>query len=166
MTRRCNRRGASGFAGNLVRASSRTMERRSRRWCNNLSTLSVSLFVRGLEMARWSRWSVTRFDEGGFERSERCDRLALMRSSCSDAIFLLWRRQSSCSFSLSLSSIFQGRKSFEVKMKTEIIFRCFGSNFRWIGNAFQFDQIWSNNQTPNFPENHFRNQFKVKTNRA
>ena len=45
------------------------------------------------------------------------------------------------SCSLSLSSIFQGRKSFEVKMETEMIFRCFGSEIRSTGNAFQFDQI-------------------------
>ena len=43
--------------------------------------------------------------------------------------------------SLSLSSIFQGRKSFEVKMETEMIFRCFGSEIRSTGNAFQFDRI-------------------------
>ena len=61
----------------------------------------------------------------------RCDLLAP-----TSAIFLL-----SFSLSLSLSSIFQGRKSFEVKMKTEMIFRCFGSNFWSTGNAFQFDQI-------------------------
>ena len=62
---------------------------------------------------------MTGFDEGGFERSERCDRLAPMRSSCSDVGDLL-------ALSLSLSSIFQVRKSFEVKMKTEIIFHRFG----------------------------------------
>ena len=42
---------------------------------------------------------------------------------------------------LSLSSIFQGRKSFEVKMEIEMIFRCFGSKIRSTGNAFQFDRI-------------------------
>ena len=36
----------------------------------------------------------------------------------SGAIVLLRRQRSSCSLSLSLSSVFQGRKSFEVKMKT------------------------------------------------
>ena len=84
----------------------------------------------------------------------------------SGAIVLLQRQRSSCSFSLSLSSIFQGRKSFEVKMKTEMIFHCFGSHFQSTGNTFQLDQIWSNNQTPNFPENHFRNQFGVNSNAA
>ena len=53
--------------------------------CNDLSTLFVSLFARGPEMARRSWWSVTRFDEGGFERSERCDRL-----TPTSAIFLLF----------------------------------------------------------------------------
>ena len=47
----------------------------------------------------------------------------------------------SLSLSLSLSSIFQGWKSFEVKMETEMIFRCFGSHFWSTGNAFQFDRI-------------------------
>ena len=102
---------------------------------------------------------MTGFVKGGFERSEQCDRLAPMQSSCSDVGDLL-------ALSLSLSSIFQGRKSVEVKMKMEMIFRCFGSNFRSTGNAFQFDQIRSNNQTPNFPENHFRNQFEVNSNAA
>ena len=45
------------------------------------------------------------------------------------------------SLSLSLFSIFQGRKSFEVKMETEMIFCCFGSQIRSTGNAFQFDRI-------------------------
>ena len=81
--------------------------------------------------------------------------IGAVRSSCSDVIFLLRRRRSSCFFSL--SSIFQGRKSFGVKMKTEMIFHCFGSNFQSTGNVFQFNQIWSNNQTPNFPKNHFWN---------
>ena len=53
--------------------------------CDDLSTLFVSLFARGSEMARRSRWSVTGFDKGGFERSERCDCLAPM-----SAIFLLF----------------------------------------------------------------------------
>ena len=63
--------------------------------------------------------------------------------------------------SLSLSSIFQGRMSFKVKMETEIIFRCLGFEIRSTRNAFQFDRIWSNNQTLYFSENHFRNQFEV-----
>ena len=70
----------------------------------------------------------------------------------------------SLSLSLSLSSIFQGRKSFEVKMETEMIFCCFSSQIRSIGNAFQFDRIWSNNQTPHFSKNHFWNQFEVNSN--
>ena len=56
----------------------------------------------------------------------------------------------SLSLSLSLSSIFQGRKLFEVKIETENHFCCFGSQIRLTGNAFQFDRIWSNNQTPPF----------------
>ena len=59
VTRRCDPRGvtrsASGFIGDLVQAGSRTMARQSCRWCDNLSTLSVSLSTRGSEMARRSR---------------------------------------------------------------------------------------------------------------
>ena len=47
----------------------------------------------------------------------------------------------SLSLSLSLSSIFQGRKLFEVKIETENHFCCFGSQIRLTGNAFQFDRI-------------------------
>ena len=65
----------------------------------SLLSLYVSLFARGPKMARRSRWSVTRFDEGGFERSERCDRLTPMRSSCSNVGNLL-------ALSLSLSLLF------------------------------------------------------------
>ena len=44
--------------------------------------------------------------------------------------------------SLSLSlSLFQDRKYFEVKIETENHFRCFGSQIRSTGNAFQFDRI-------------------------
>ena len=64
----------------------------------SLLSLFVSLFARGPKMARRSWWSVTGFDKGGFERSERCDRLAPMRSSC----ILAPTRRSSCFFSLSL----------------------------------------------------------------
>ena len=64
----------------------------------SLLSFSVSLFARCPEMARLSRWSVTGFEEGGFERSERCDRLAPMRSGC----ILAPTRRSSCSLSLSL----------------------------------------------------------------
>ena len=103
----CDRR--TGAIVDLVRSSD---------WCHrrsgaivDLLSLSVSLFACGPEMARRSRWSVTGFDEGGFEWSERCNRLAPMRSSCSNVGDLL-------ALSLFLSSIFQGRKSFEVKMKT------------------------------------------------
>ena len=106
--------------------------------CDDLSTLSsFSLCARGSEMARRSRWSVTGFDEGGFERSERCNHLAPMRSGC----ILAPTRRSSCSFSLSLSSVFQGRKSFEVKMKTEIIFHCFGY-ILW--STRKYFSVWPN----------------------
>ena len=68
--------------------------------------------------------------------------------------------------SLSLFSIFQGQKSFEVKIETEIHFLRFGSEIRSTGNALQFDRIWSNNQTSHFPEMNFRNQFEVNSNTA
>ena len=83
---------------------------------------------------------------GHFARSARCwwCRRTISASSALDDLYSLFFLSPSLSFScslslsfsLSLSSIFQGRKSFEVKMETEMIFRCFGSHFRSIGNAF------------------------------
>ena len=69
----------------------------------------------------------------------------------------LWTISTLSSFflPLSLSPIFQGWKSFEVKMETEMIFRCFGSQIRSTRNAFQFDRIWSNNQTSPFSRKSF-----------
>ena len=67
---------------------------------------------------------------------------------------------------LSLSSIFLGWKWFEVKMRTEIIFRPL-SLILWSNwKHFQFDRIFSNRQTSTFSEKHFRNQFEAKTNGA
>ena len=48
----CDRRDVSGFVGNLVRVGSRMMARRSRRWCDNLSTLSS--FSLCLSLCAWS----------------------------------------------------------------------------------------------------------------
>ena len=126
-----------------------------------------SLYSLCLSLRAWSRNGETILMIGDWVQRGWVWTIGVVRSSCSDAIFLLWRRQSSCSFSLSLSLFYFPRlEIIWSEKKTEIIFRCFGSNFRSTGNAFQFDQIWSNNQIPNFPENHFQNQFEVKTNRA
>ena len=97
-------------------------------------------------------------------RSARCRwcRQMISASSALDDLYSLFFL--SPSLSLFLSFIFEGHKSFEVKMETEMIFCCFGSYFRSTRNAFQFNRIWSNNQTPHFPENHFRNQFEVNSN--
>ena len=65
-----------------------------------------------------------------------------------------------------LSSIFLGRKWFEVKMRTEIIFCPLSLILRSNWKHFQFDRIFSNSQTSTFPEKHFRNQFEAKTNGA
>ena len=103
-------------------------------------------------------------------RSARCQwcRQTILVSSALDDLYSLFFLSPSLSFSrsLSLSPIFQGRKLFEVKMETEMISRCFGSHFRSTENAFQFDRIWSNNQTPHFSKNHFQNQFEVNSNAA
>ena len=73
-------------------------------------------------------------------RSARCRwcRQMISASSALDDLYSLFFLSPSLSLSLalSLSFIFQGQKSFEVKMETEMIFRCFGSHFRSIGNAF------------------------------
>ena len=100
---------------------------------------------------------------------DRDRRVRVMRRSCEDRSEDRDRRYRASRwcrdrFSLSLSSIFQDRKYFEVKTETENHFRCFGSQIRSTGNAFQFDRIWSNNQTPlfsgkSFPESVW-SQFK------
>ena len=129
----------------------------------SLLSLSVSLFAHGPEMARRSWWSVTGFDEGGFERLELCDRLAPMRSSC----ILALTRRSSCSFSLSFSLLFsKAGNHLKWKWKRKSFSTVLAIFYGQPGNTFQFDQIWSNNQTPTFPENHFRNHFEAKTNGA
>ena len=129
----------------------------------SLLSLSVSLFAHGPEMARRSWWSVTGFDEGGFERLELCDRLAPMRSSC----ILASTRRSSCSFSLSFSLLFsKAGNHLKWKWKRKSFSTVLAIFYGQPGNTFQFDQIWSNNQTPTFPENHFRNHFEAKTNGA
>ena len=100
-TNRCEwvHRGSSVWVGSRCEWVRRGSSVRVGSRYDDLSTLSVSLFVRGPEMVRRSRWSVTGFDEGGFERLERCNRLAPMRSSCSDIGDLL-------ALSLSLSLLF------------------------------------------------------------
>ena len=65
---------------------------------------------------------------------------AIVLLQCNLVVFLL-QQGDLLALSLSLSSIFQGRKSFEVKMKTEIIFHRFGYILWSSENAFQFDQI-------------------------
>ena len=90
----CDRRGASGFVGDLVRADSRMMARRSRRWCDDLSTLSsfslcfslCAWFGNGETISMIGDW----VRRGGFERSEWCDHLAPMRSSCSFSLSLFY----------------------------------------------------------------------------
>ena len=96
--------------------------------------------------------------------------IGAMRSSCSNAIWLY-----SCSdktifllsLSLSLSLLFsKAGNHLEWKWKRKSFSNVLAIFYSQPGNAFQFDPIWSNNQTPTFPENHFRNQFETKTNGA
>ena len=51
-----------------------------------------------------------------------------------------------------------------MKIETEMIFLRFGSEIRSTGNGFQFDRIWSSNQTPHISEMNFRDQFEVNSN--
>ena len=60
----------------------------------------------------------------------------------------------------------QFRKWFEGKIKTKIILQDQRTHFTVNESYFPFDPIFRTNQTPTFPENHFRNQFEAKTNRA
>ena len=96
------------------------------------------------------RRSRSREDRSGDRDCER-DRWGQCRRTVMSRSILSF----SPSLSLSFSSIFQGWKYFEVKIETENHFHCFGSQIRSIGNAFQFDRIWSNNQTPLFFEKSF-----------
>ena len=54
----------------------------------------------------------------------------------------------------------------EGKIKTEIILQDQRTHFTVNGSYFPFYPIFRTNQTPTFPENHFRNQFEAKTNGA
>ena len=94
------RRGASGFVGDLVRVGSRTMARRSRRWCDDLSTLSS--FSLCLSLCAWSRNGETISMIGDWVRRGWVWMIGAVRSSYSDVIWLY-----SCSdkviFLLSLS---------------------------------------------------------------
>ena len=87
------------------------------------------------------------------DRSGDHDRRYRANRWCHDQFFL---SPFSLSLSLSLSlSTFQGWKYFEVKIEMENHFRCFGSQIRSARNAFQFDRIWSNNQTLLFSKKSF-----------
>ena len=70
--------------------------------------------------------------------NDQSDAIVLLR--CDLVVFLL-RQGDLLAFSLSLSSIFQGRKLFEVKMKTEIIFHRFGYILRSTRKWFS---VWPN----------------------
>ena len=94
------RRGASGFVGDLMRVGSRTMARWSRRWCDDLSTPSYFSFC--LSLRAWFENGETISMINDWFRQGWVWTIGTVRSSCSDAIFLLRRWRSSCSFSLSL----------------------------------------------------------------
>ena len=96
-------------------------------------------------------------------RSMRCDRQTGARSVVtvevtSSSLFAIW----ALSLSLSLSLSF--RKYFEVKIRTEIIFRLWSLILRSNWKYFQFDPIYRTYQTCYFPENDFWISFEVKTN--
>ena len=57
------------------------------------------------------------------------------------------------------------RKTFEVKIRAEIDFRCFWLNLRSKWKYFQFNQIYHANQTCYFPENDLWISFSAKTNK-
>ena len=162
----CDRRDVSGFVGNLVRVGSRMMARRSHRWCDNLSTLSS--FSLCLSLCAWSENGETISMIGDWVRQGWVWTIGAMRSSCSDAIWLY-----SCSdkaiflLFLSLSLLFsKAENRLKWKWKRKSFSTVLAIFYGQPGNGFQFDPIWSNNQTLTFPENQFWNQFEAKTNGA
>ena len=80
----CNRHGASGFVGDLVRVGSRTMARRSCLCCDDLSTLSS--FSLCLSLCAWSGNGETILMIGDWVRRGWVWTIGVVRSSCSNAI--------------------------------------------------------------------------------
>ena len=123
-----------------------------------------------LSLCAWSENGETISMIGDWVRRGWVWTIGAVRSSCSDAIWLY-----SCSdkaifllfLSLSLSLLFsKAGNRLKWKWKRKSFSTVLAIFYGQPGNAFQFDPIWSNNQTPTFPENHFRNQFEAKTNTA
>ena len=139
----CDRRGASGFIGDLVRVGSTI---------SLLSLLSLSLHM----VRKWrddldDRWlGSTRVG-----LNNRSDAIALLR--CDLVVFLL--RQGdllALSLSLSLSPLFsKAGNHLKWKWKRKSFSTVLAIFYSQPRNAFQFDSIWSNNQTPIFSKNHF-----------
>ena len=100
LSAQCDRCGVSGFVGNLVWAGLRTMARRSRRWCDDLSTLSSFFLCLSLCALSGNGEMISMI--GDWVRRGWVWTIGVVRSSCSDAIWLY-----SCSdkaiFLLSLS---------------------------------------------------------------
>ena len=123
---------------------------RASRWCQRCDALiAIDAFARCVDCDR------TKIDASCEDRSGDCDCDCDRRYRASRWCRRTVMSQSILSLSLSLPSIFQGRKYFKVKIETENPFRCFGSQIQSTGNAFQFDRIWSNNQTPLFSRKSF-----------
>ena len=96
--------------------------------------------------------------------NDRSDAIVLLR--CDLVVFLL-RQGDLLAFSLSLSLLFsKAGNRLKWKWKRKSFSTVLAIFYGQPGNGFQFDPIWSNNQTPTFPENHFWNQFEAKTNGA
>ena len=136
-----------------------------------------SRLVRRRDRDRRSRCFARSVDrDRSFARSARCwwCRRTISASSALDDLYSLFFLSPSLSFScslslsfsLSLSSIFQGRKSFEVKIGTKMNFRgqryYFTINWKW----FLENLIFQTNQTAYFTENDFLKPFSPKTNTA
>ena len=96
-------------------------------------------------------------------RSRSMVRSFSLCASVSHSFSLSFSLCASMSSSLSTSQFW---KWFEGKIKTEIILQDQRTHLTVNGSYFSFDPIFRTNKTPTFSENHFRNQFKAKTNGA
>ena len=103
--------------------------------------------------------------EGKFAISDRDRRRWCLRTTPTGAWTCERRRLGLC-LPLALSLSLSLQNSFEVKIGTKIHFRS-QSLFFWVnGNQFLENRIFRTNQTPAFPEKHFRKWFSPKTNTA
>ena len=135
----------------------------ARRWDRDQRRDLAKRRSRSREAPRWSR-SARRRVRNLWSRSTALVLVNGANWSLDVRTALTGSLSPSCALALSLSLSL--RNSFEVKIGMEIHFRS-QSLFFWVnGNQFPENSIFRTNQTPAFPEKHFRKWFSPKTNTA